>query len=137
VHDGTIQELSVCLSVCLSVYTCVCASMKGKCWGICTEAPHPYPRALKSRDFLIYIRRSKRGKKHINKPLLNEPSFIVIDFYRTLNGINKQTNPYPTRGLRQLRPHLDQNRTKFEAEYTNLKRFRRTLTHRAHGAPPA
>jgi len=31
-------------------------------------------------------------KKHINKPLLNEPSFIVIDFYRTLNGINKQTN---------------------------------------------
>jgi len=50
------------------------------------------PWALKSRDFLIYIRRSKRGKKHINKPLLNEPSFIVIDFYRTLNGINKQTN---------------------------------------------
>jgi len=37
----------------------------------------------------------------------------------------------------QLRPHLDQNRTKFEAEYTNLKRFRPTLTHRAHGAPPA
>ena len=23
---------------------------------------------------------------------MNEPSFIVIDFYRTLNGINKQTN---------------------------------------------
>jgi len=34
----------------------------------------------------------KGEKKHINKPLLNEPSFIVIDFYRTLNGINKQTN---------------------------------------------
>jgi len=49
------------------------------------------PWALKPRDFLIYIRRSKGEKKHINKPLLNEPSFIVIDFYRTLNGIINQS----------------------------------------------
>jgi len=27
----------------------------------------------------------------INKLLLNEPSFIVIDFYRTLNGIINQS----------------------------------------------